>query len=109
MKLIIGVVQDADCASVIEGLTSRGYRATKLASTGGFLREGNATLLVGVEDDQVDDAVAVIARLARSRERIVTPLASAGAPMEAYAPYPVEVVVGGATLFVMDVERFERF
>lgn len=109
MKLIIAIVQDPDCASVVEGLTSRGYRATKLASTGGFLREGNATLLVGLEDDQVDDAVAVIARLARSRERIVTPLASAGAPMEAYAPYPVEVVVGGATLFVLDVERFERF
>lgn len=109
MKLIIAVVQDADCASVLEGLTSRGYRATKLASTGGFLREGNATLLVGVDDDQAEDAIGVIGRLARSRERIVTPLATAAAPMEAYAPYPVEVVVGGATVFVVDVERFERF
>jgi uncharacterized protein YaaQ len=109
MKLIIAIVQDLDCASVIEGLTSRGYRATKLASTGGFLREGNATLLVGVEDEQVDGAVAVIARLARSRERIVTPFASAGGSLEAYVPFPVEVVVGGATLFVLDVAQFEHF
>jgi uncharacterized protein YaaQ len=109
VKLIIAVVQDADAAAVLDGLTKRNYRATKLASTGGFLREGNATLLVGVEDESVDDVTDTIARLARAREKLVTPLASAGAPMEAYVPYPVEVVVGGATLFVLDVERFERF
>jgi uncharacterized protein YaaQ len=109
VKLIVAVVQDADAGAVLEGLTKRGYRATKLASTGGFLREGNATLLVGVADEAVDDVTEIISRLARAREKLVTPLASAGAPMEAYVPYPVEVVVGGATLFVLDVERFERF
>lgn len=109
MKLVIAVVQDADAASVLEGLTQRQYRATKLASTGGFLREGNATLLVGVPDEAVGDVTETISRLARSREKLVTPLASAGAPMEAYVPYPVEVVVGGATVFVVDIERFERF
>ena len=93
---------------LIEGLVERGYRATKLASTGGFLREGNTTLLIGVEEQTVDEVIGIIKRTCRSREQLVTPISPVGGPTDLYVPYPVEVVVGGATIFVIDVERFEK-
>lgn len=108
MKLIIAVVQDKDALKLIEALVEKGYRATKLASTGGFLREGNTTLLVGVEDDHVDPVVGTIKSICHSREQLVTPLTPVGGPVDSYVPYPVEVLVGGATVFVLDVDRFER-
>lgn len=108
MKLIIAVVQDKDSMRLVEGLVEKGYRATKLASTGGFLREGNTTLLIGVEQQQVDEVVSIIKKTCRSREQLVTPISPVGGPTDLYVPYPVEVVVGGATVFVLDVERFEK-
>lgn len=108
MKLVVAIVQDKDASRLIEALVERGYRATKLATTGGFLREGNTTLLVGTEDERVDDVLAVIREICRPREQVVTPLAPAGAPVDAYIPYSVEVLVGGATVFVLNVERHER-
>ncbi len=108
MKLIVAVVQDKDAARFLGELVKKGFRATKLASTGGFLREGNTTVLVGVEDDQVDAVLDVVKTTCRSREQLVTPLTSSGGAVDAYVPYPIEVVVGGATVFVMDVERCVR-
>lgn len=108
MKLIVAVIQDKDSMHLIETLIENGYRATKLASTGGFLREGNTTLLIGVEEEKVDDVVAIIKKTCRSREQLVTPISPVGGPTDLYVPYPVEVVVGGATIFVLDVERFEK-
>ncbi|MDP2857623.1 MAG: cyclic-di-AMP receptor [Bacillota bacterium] len=108
MKLIIAVVQDKDSMRLVEGLVDKGYRSTKLASTGGFLREGNTTLLIGVEQQQVDEVVSIIKKTCRSREQLVTPISPVGGPTDLYVPYPVEVVVGGATVFVLDVERFEK-
>jgi len=108
VKLIISVVQDKDAMRLVEGLVEKGYRSTKLASTGGFLREGNTTLLIGVEQQQVDEVVSIIKKTCRSREQLVTPISPVGGPTDLYVPYPVEVVVGGATVFVLDVERFEK-
>jgi uncharacterized protein YaaQ len=108
VKLIVAVIQDKDSMRLIEALVEGGYRATKLASTGGFLREGNTTLLIGVEEDQVDDLIAIVKKTCRSREQLVTPISPVGGPTDLYVPYPVEVVVGGATIFVLDVERFEK-
>lgn len=108
MKLIVAVIQDKDANRLVEALVDRGFRATKLASTGGFLKEGNTTLLIGVEDQQVEPAVEVIKRVCQSREELVTPLSPVGGPVDSYVPYPVEVQVGGATIFVVDVERFEK-
>lgn len=109
MKLVVAVIQDKDSHRLLSGLTQEGFRATKLASTGGFLREGNTTLLVGVEDEQVDKVVGVIKNTCRAREQLVTPLSPMGGPADSYIPYPVEIVVGGATVFVLTVERFEKF
>lgn len=109
MKLVVTVIQDKDSHKLLGALTQSGFRATKLASTGGFLREGNTTLLVGVEDDQVDRIVGLIKQTCRAREQLVTPLSPMGGPADSYIPYPVEILVGGATVFVLSVEQFEKF
>ncbi len=109
MKLVVAVIQDKDAHKLLQALMEAGHRVTKLASTGGFLREGNTTLLVGVTDDKVDDVVSIIRRTCKAREELVTPLAPMGGPADSYIPYPVEVLVGGATVFVLSVERFEKF
>lgn len=109
MKLVVAVIQDKDSHRLLGSLTHAGFRATKLASTGGFLREGNTTLLAGVDDDQVERVVNLIKNTCRAREQLVTPLSPMGGPADSYIPYPVEILVGGATVFVMDVERFEKF
>jgi len=108
MKLVVAVVQDKDSGRLVQTLVEGGYRSTKLASTGGFLREGNTTFLIGVEDEQVADVVRLIKETCQSREQLVTPLAPVGGPAESYMPYPVEVTVGGATIFVLDVAQYER-
>jgi uncharacterized protein YaaQ len=108
VKLVIVVVQDKDAVHLLEGLLARGLRATKLASTGGFLREGNTTLMIGADDERVEDLISVVRSTCRAREQLVTPLAPLSGATESYVPYPVEVQVGGATLFVLSVDRFEK-
>lgn len=109
MKLVVAIIQDKDSHRLLASLTQAGFRATKLASTGGFLREGNTTLFVGVDDDQTERVVGIIRTTCRAREQLVTPLTPMGGPADAYIPYPVEIIVGGATVFVLPVERFEKF
>ncbi|MDI3256736.1 MAG: cyclic-di-AMP receptor [Kyrpidia sp.] len=108
MRLVIAVVQDKDSGRLAAELVKRGYRATKLASTGGFLKAGNTTFLIGVENDQVDNVVDCIRHSCRAREQVVTPFAPVG-NVEAVMPAPIAVQVGGATVFVLDVEHFEHF
>jgi len=57
MKLVIAIVQDIDAGPVIEQLITHGHRVTRVASTGGFLRRGNATLLIGTEEEHVDPVI----------------------------------------------------
>lgn len=108
MKLVVAMVQDKDAARLLEALVKQGWRATKLASTGGFLREGNTTLLVGVESEDVEKVLETVRSSCRSRRQLVTPVVGPGSPGETCVHFPVEVLVGGATVFVLDVERFER-
>jgi len=109
MKLIIAIVQDEDASRLIAQLMTEGLGVTKLATTGGFLRAGNTTLLVGVEDERFDDAMGIIEKVCKSRKQIAaSPAAMVGVP-GAYTPYPIEVVVGGATVFVMTVDQFAKF
>ncbi|MCY0875669.1 MAG: cyclic-di-AMP receptor [Firmicutes bacterium] len=109
MKLIYAVVQDKDVARLSERLVKGGIRATKLASTGGFLRSGNTTFMIGVDEDKVDDVLTIIKQSCRAREQLVTPLSPLGNQVESYVSYPVSVQVGGATVFVVKVDRFEQF
>ncbi|QDI91579.1 hypothetical protein EPH95_10670 [Salicibibacter halophilus] len=109
MKLIIAVVQDKDSNRLSTALVENDYRATKLSSTGGFLRAGNTTFLIGVENEQVADVLDIIKENCESREQLVAPVSPMGGNADSYVPYPVEVQVGGATVFVVDVEQFEQF
>ncbi|MCL6562802.1 MAG: cyclic-di-AMP receptor [Firmicutes bacterium] len=107
MKLIIAVVQDRDAHTAMAELSRRGFGATKLASTGGFLRKGNSTLLVGVEERDVEVVLTILRRTSRVRQELLT----SQAPSPGIEPMavPVEVTVGGATVFVVDVDRYEKF
>jgi len=106
MKLVIAVVQDKDKRKVMDALLESGYKFTNVASTGGFLREGNVTFLVGVEDGQVADVVKVLERSCKSREQFVNVFPPTMEPIGACIPSPVKVTVGGATVFVVDVVEF---
>lgn len=108
MKLIVAIVQDKDGGRLLSTLVQKGFKATKLASTGGFIREGNTTLIIGVEDEQVDKAIDIIKDICRSREQLVTPLTAMGGPEGPFFAEPIEVQVGGATIFVLNVEQFKR-
>ena len=106
MKLIIAIVQDEDASRLISQLMNDGFGVTKLATTGGFLRAGNTTLLVGVDDDRFQAAMDVIEKVSKSRKQIApSPASMVGMP-GSYTPYPIEVVVGGATIFVLTVDQF---
>ena len=108
MKLIIAIVQDEDASRLISQMMNDGFGVTKLATTGGFLKSGNTTLLVGVDDSRFQDCLAIIEKVCKSRKQIApSPSPMAGsASTGAYVPYPIEVMVGGATVFVMNVEQF---
>lgn len=106
MKMIIAIVQDEDSSRLVNNLMSEGYRVTKLATTGGFLRAGNTTLLIGVDDDKYDGAMAIIEKICKSRKQIATAPSPISGSTGVYVPYPIEVMVGGATIFVLDVDKF---
>lgn len=109
MKLIIAIVQDDDAGDLIDCLTDEGFRVTKLATTGGFLKAGNTTLMIGVEEERVDSALGFIENICKTRKQVVTSPSPIVGSTGMYVPYPVEVQVGGATIFVIDVDKFVRF
>jgi uncharacterized protein YaaQ len=108
MKLIVAVVQDKDHRKVTDALLERGYKVTNIASTGGLLREGNVTFLIGVEEEQADDVIAIIRSQSKTREQLVNVFPPTIEPIGTCIPSPVKVQVGGATVFVLDVERFQK-
>ncbi len=106
MKLIIAIINHDDAGAVIQELTKSGFSSTKLATTGGFLRAGNVTILVGVDEEKVQAAIDVIRKESHSRRQMVP--ATSELVYGYYPSVPVEITVGGATIFVVDIERFER-
>jgi uncharacterized protein YaaQ len=109
MKLILAVVQDQDSNRLLQALVDNNFKATKLASTGGFLKSGNTTFIIGTEDIRVERALQIIKDNCQSREQLVAPVSPMGGNADSYVPYPVEVEVGGATVFVLPVEAFHQF
>lgn len=107
MKLMIIIVQDQDSYTLLEDLIEEGYRITKLSSTGGFLRSGNTTLLMGVEDERLEHAFELIEGHCKTRE-INTSYLTMNMPGDSYIPYPMQVTVGGATVFVLPIDRYIR-
>lgn len=112
MKLVIAIVQDEDSGRLISGLMKEGYGVTKLATTGGFLRAGNTTLLMGVEDEKLESALEVVERICKSRRQVVSSGLATLDPSTigggALTPN-IEIMVGGAIVFVMDVCQFSKF
>lgn len=106
MKLVIAIVNDEDVHYLINDLTKNEFRVTKLATTGGFLKSGNTTLLIGVEDEKVDEAIKVIENNCRTRKQTVTSPTPISGTAEVFIPYPMEIKVGGATVFVVDVDKY---
>jgi len=108
MKLIVAVVHSKDADELLRALASRGYGATTIDSSGGLLRQGNVTLMIGVQEALVEDAVNLVKRFGQVRSQYVNPLLPVVEPGEVFIPSPVEVQVGGATVFVVGVDRYER-
>lgn len=109
MKMVVAVIQDKDSNRLSNALIKEGFRATKLASTGGFLKAGNTTFMIGIEDDRIAEVIKVIKENCQVREQLVTPVSPMGGTTDSYIPFPVEVQVGGAAVFVIPVEKFEHF
>lgn len=107
MKLITAIVHKEDARSVNKALVDAGFSVTQLSTTGGFLLSGNTTMLLGVEDERVDECLALFKKhSSRRKELVPNNLGYSG--IEATLAMPLEVMVGGATVFVTNVERFEK-
>jgi uncharacterized protein YaaQ len=106
MKMIMAIVQADDVVAITDALVTAGYRVTRIATTGGWLRRENTTLLMGVEDRQVNHALRVLQQTGRHRTSYIS--MPTEMPRSQESPL-LEVEVGGATDFVLNVERFEHF
>lgn len=108
MKLVIAVVSTADLDELLRMMAAKGYRATVIDQRGGFLRQGNVTLFVGVQEAFVADVMRLITECCRTRSSLVNPASPLVEPGELYVSRPVETLEGGAVSFVLNIERYER-
>lgn len=109
MKMVVAIVHIDDASSLVKALTRSGHGVTHVKSAGGFLRKQNSMVFAGVPERDVDRVLEIIREKCRARTEQVSPLPPVVEPGEVYMPYPMEVEVGGATIFVIDVERFEKY
>ena len=107
MKMVIAIVQDYDAPELLGAIVDAGYRVTQVSTTGGFLKSGNTTFLSGVDDDGVDPLLSIIQQNCATRIEVIRPTGIADFD-EWYPPDQLEVEVGGATVFILKIERFER-
>ncbi len=106
MKLVLAIVSNDDSSMVSSALTKGGFQVTKLATTGGFLMAGNTTFICGVDDEKVEEVISIISKQSSRRTQIVPSTSSMDVGM--YSSFPVEVTVGGSTIFVLNIDRFEK-
>lgn len=107
MKMIVAIVQDKDSNDLNSALVKKNIRSTRLASTGGFLKAGNTTFLIGSEDEDVDKILDIINESSHTRNQFMTPPLTIASDNTFQTP--IEVQVGGATVFVLPVDSFHRF
>jgi uncharacterized protein YaaQ len=108
MKLVVAIVHNEDAGALVEALLDKEFRATRVSSSGGFLKQSNATIFLGVEENDVEEVIGIVRANCTSRTQVVNPMPPIMEPGEFFMPYPLEVEVGGATVFVVPVDRFER-
>jgi uncharacterized protein YaaQ len=107
-KLVLAIINDEDVFHVMDTLSESGFYVTKLASTGGFLRAGNTTLLAGLQQERIPEFIGIIEKKCKSRKQVTSVGSTHVNATESYVPYPVEVTVGGATIFILNIEEFKR-
>lgn len=107
MKLLVAIINNDDIKQVSKTLIKNRVYSTKLSSTGNFLMSGNTTLLIGCQDEEVEKILNIIKECAHSRKKLVTPTMSQTIGL--FSPNPIEVTVGGATIFILNVEQFHKF
>lgn len=105
MKLIVAIVNKDDSADLIIKLNDAGFMSTKLSTTGGFLRAGNVTLLIGTEEENIEKCLSIMEECCSKRTQMVS-TAAGNHVDQFFTSLPVEITVGGATVFVLDVEKF---
>ena len=108
MKLLIAIVNNEDSALVSSALTKEGFSVTKLSTTGGFLMVGNTTFLIGADEKDVDKAKQIIKKNSEKRQRSVPSTAALGHGL-AEGEMGVEVTIGGAIVFTVDVESVDKY
>lgn len=105
MKLILAIVSNDDSSKVMKALVKENFKVTKLATTGGFFMSGNTTLLIGAQDDEVQNVVDIIGNNSKKRNKLV-PNSITNQFSGVFNEKPVEVKIGGATIFILDVFKF---
>src|SRR5512137_1564818 len=110
MKLVIAIVQSADSGKLTDALVATGFRCTRISTVGGFLDEPNVTMLIVTEDAQLDQLLALIRHNCQARRRYMNaaPMSVETVGMPVVTAAPIEVEVGGATVFVMPVRHIAR-
>lgn len=108
MKMVMAIVQAKDADACSGALTNAGFSCTRFSTFGGFLDRDNVTLMVGVDVSQVDEVIGILRSRARRRNEVIETSVPIPAPMGPVLAPPVDVEVGGATVFVLDVDRFEK-
>lgn len=106
MKLVLAIVGNDDQSAVLSALMAESFQVTKLATTGGFLKAGNTTFLIGVEDNKVNRVIEIITEYSSKRTQVVPSATAMDVGM--YTSFPIEITVGGATIFVLNVEHYEK-
>ncbi|MGY4105199.1 cyclic-di-AMP receptor [Ignavigranum ruoffiae] len=109
MKLIIAIVQDDDEVVLNQAFQENRIRATKLSTTGGFLKSGNTTFIVGIDDDKVDQVLSIIKDCSKRRQQYVPLPTNYDVDFDMSQSFPVQVDVGGATVFVLPVDGFYQY
>lgn len=112
MKMIMAILHKDDELETIEELNIAGYMVTKLATTGGFLKKKNTTIMLVVNDDKVGEALEIIKKNSGERKTITyanPALISGQSSMSASPSVPINVQVGGSTIFVLNVEQMEKY
>ena len=109
MKMIYAIVRKDNEDDVVTQLTQHHYSVTRLSTTGGFLRKGNTTLMIGADDEKVDEVISLIKQECGQHQKLTVNMPYiSGTTMVNYATMPMHVEVGGATIFVVNVERYEK-
>lgn len=109
MKLVICIIQNEDYSTLQEALVTEGIQATKLSSTGGFLKSGNTTLLIGIQEEKLESVMEIIKKNCGRRTQVSLNDPALDHMMTYDFRYPVNVDIGGATVFVLDIDQFEKF